>query len=185
MTCLLKCVQVYFLQRPTILISQTGVPDRFQCYFCRRQYSRHKETLKCASECSETEIEKINQESRLSKVLTRPIINTLLERRKTPKLISIKPIMPFQKTKNSNGQKKQRREVFSKKDTIFSDVQIIDRKPVETPLNYLKDEFLANRKRKGDKKFIREGAKYVCIICNKRYYTRLEVVACFDKHEDA
>lgn len=33
------------------------------------------------------------------------------------------------------------------------------------------------------KKFHREGAKYVCQECSSKYFTKVEVEACFDKHE--
>jgi hypothetical protein len=36
--------------------------------------------------------------------------------------------------------------------------------------------------REGEDKFYRDGAKYVCKKCNGRYFTRNEVIQCFDKH---
>jgi hypothetical protein len=30
--------------------------------------------------------------------------------------------------------------------------------------------------------FHRDGARYVCNGCQERYFTRQEVVACFEKH---
>lgn len=35
----------------------------------------------------------------------------------------------------------------------------------------------------GDEKFIRDGARYVCRQCQKKFFTRGEVIACFDGHE--
>jgi hypothetical protein len=34
----------------------------------------------------------------------------------------------------------------------------------------------------GDKKFFRDGAKYVCDICKQKFFTRVEVEKCFDNH---
>jgi hypothetical protein len=31
-------------------------------------------------------------------------------------------------------------------------------------------------------KFFRDGAKYVCRICNKKYFTKSDVIQCFDSH---
>jgi uncharacterized protein (DUF4415 family) len=41
-------------------------------------------------------------------------------------------------------------------------------------------------KRKADlkDKFIRQGAEYQCTFCMKLYYTKVEVLACFDAHPD-
>ncbi len=36
--------------------------------------------------------------------------------------------------------------------------------------------------REGEEKFFRDGAKYVCKKCNGKYFTRNEVIQCFDKH---
>jgi hypothetical protein len=38
------------------------------------------------------------------------------------------------------------------------------------------------RNRDGEEKFYRDGAKYVCKKCNGKYFTRNEVIQCFDKH---
>ncbi|MCX6130889.1 MAG: hypothetical protein NTX25_17755, partial [Proteobacteria bacterium] len=34
----------------------------------------------------------------------------------------------------------------------------------------------------GEEKFFRDGAKYVCKSCKAKFFTRPEVIACFDKH---
>jgi hypothetical protein len=36
--------------------------------------------------------------------------------------------------------------------------------------------------REGEDKFFRDGPKYVCKKCNTKYFTRNEVIQCFDKH---
>ena len=36
----------------------------------------------------------------------------------------------------------------------------------------------------GSKKFEREGAKYVCLVCHKKYFERIEAEKCFDSHAD-
>ncbi|MFK7872784.1 MAG: hypothetical protein AB8C84_06370 [Oligoflexales bacterium] len=38
---------------------------------------------------------------------------------------------------------------------------------------------------KREKKFLRDGAKYVCKTCKKKYFSKSEVEACFDSHEGA
>jgi hypothetical protein len=40
----------------------------------------------------------------------------------------------------------------------------------------------AGYNRDGQDKFYRDGAKYVCKKCNGKYFTRNEVIQCFDKH---
>ncbi len=32
------------------------------------------------------------------------------------------------------------------------------------------------------KKYFRDGAKYVCKVCKKKYFTKVEVEQCFDSH---
>lgn len=32
------------------------------------------------------------------------------------------------------------------------------------------------------KKFVRDGAKYVCVHCKKGVFTKMEVEQCFDSH---
>jgi hypothetical protein len=36
--------------------------------------------------------------------------------------------------------------------------------------------------RDGEEKFYRDGARYICKKCNSKYFTRGEVIECFDKH---
>lgn len=36
--------------------------------------------------------------------------------------------------------------------------------------------------KKDKDKFIRNGARYVCRACNEKYFTKMEVINCFDKH---
>jgi transposase-like protein len=33
-------------------------------------------------------------------------------------------------------------------------------------------------------KFSRDGARYVCKKCKQKYFTRVEVEACYDSHKD-
>ena len=35
-----------------------------------------------------------------------------------------------------------------------------------------------------NEKFSRDGAKYVCRKCKKKYFTRVEVETCYDSHKD-
>lgn len=35
---------------------------------------------------------------------------------------------------------------------------------------------------KEEKKFFRDGAKYVCAKCKQKYFTKIEVEKCFDSH---
>ena len=37
---------------------------------------------------------------------------------------------------------------------------------------------------KDDDKFVRDGAKYVCRQCNEKFFTRMEVISCYDGHFD-
>lgn len=37
---------------------------------------------------------------------------------------------------------------------------------------------------KEEKKFFRDGARYVCTKCKSKFFTKLEVEACFDSHEE-
>ncbi len=51
-----------------------------------------------------------------------------------------------------------------------------------------KSQLEINRQQRADdkeleKKFFRDGAKYVCRICSKKYFTKSDVLACFDAHE--
>ncbi len=34
----------------------------------------------------------------------------------------------------------------------------------------------------GKEKFSRDGAKYVCNNCGEKYFTRMEVINCYDEH---
>lgn len=33
-----------------------------------------------------------------------------------------------------------------------------------------------------EKKFKRDGARYICLECKKSFFTKVEVEACFDSH---
>ncbi len=35
---------------------------------------------------------------------------------------------------------------------------------------------------KDDKKYFRDGAKYVCAKCKAKYFTKAEVEKCYDSH---
>lgn len=40
------------------------------------------------------------------------------------------------------------------------------------------------KKKRPAEMFYRDSAKYACTICNERYFTKNEVTACFEKHDD-
>jgi hypothetical protein len=48
-------------------------------------------------------------------------------------------------------------------------------------LEYMEKAKRLNVKRDKDK-FVRSGAQYVCRVCNEKYYTKVEVLDCFDAH---
>ena len=39
-----------------------------------------------------------------------------------------------------------------------------------------------NKPKKGEEKFLRDGAKYVCRKCKQAYFTKMEVEKCHDSH---
>ncbi len=64
-------------------------------------------------------------------------------------------------------------------DDASSEMQQAEEQPPRDP-NYEKAVRINAKKDKD--KFIRSGARYVCRACNEQFFTKMEVVACFDKH---
>ena len=53
----------------------------------------------------------------------------------------------------------------------------------ETEMEVIMADKAEELKRKPNQKpFHRDGAKYVCSVCKKKYFTQAEVVKCFESH---
>ena len=108
----------------------------------------------------------------------------------------------------SKGPKKPSASVFNKKDDSAKQqaqeqaskapVEATDAVPLaneestagefDQGLSALQLEYLEKAQKinatKDNDKFVRDGARYVCRVCNERFFTKMEVVQCFDKHLD-
>ncbi len=81
--------------------------------------------------------------------------------------------------------RKCNRKYFTREDVIacyegpHDDVPIVETPPA-TEIKSIPDPVPSINKKDDGEKFFRDGARYVCKACSKRYFSRDEVLACFD-----
>lgn len=188
LSCIDRCWQET-LQLDPVVLARRALKVSYRCRFCARDYDTRPAAESCARECLASRQRKYAREAELSDLggdLPPPP-------RRTPKA---RPVLMAQPVVMARPLPRPKRQVEPASepedngpvngDTVNADVRIKASEPpaiVEAPSPEPEDA--APKKPKAtdeSEKFYRDGAQYVCKECSKKYFTRVEVIKCYDEH---
>ncbi len=165
-SCLLSCSSKLLKLQPTLELRKDA---EFGCQICKRSFSSSEEAISCAKQCFVSLDRKLRLciDSELKGVPDSP-----LPKRRPPQLkVLTSKSSPLPIVEKIDPPKK----VANPKEAP------VDEGPpaaVDVPAQKETPKIAKDPK----KQFIRDGAEYVCLICSSRFYTKMEVLACWDAH---
>lgn len=168
-SCVDTCFEKMLAFEP-VIIGRRNLKQKFFCRFCAREFMTSNAAEKCAGECITALRAKYQKEREI--VFGDPEKIALGASRPDHRVAKVSSDATYA---DSRGYTKQ--EQFGQKhDGIAaaeSNAQITSSKSTrKTPRDVPDDE-----------KFFRDAAKYACKECSARFFTRLEVIRCYDGHE--
>ena len=177
-TCLVSCWHNVKTQDPIRPVRRIGRYE-FACVYCLRSYQTPVLARQCAFECvAELQITSFSGEDLSDK---RP-------RRTWTKPARPAAVLPFARVNSLESEEE------SKEDEKTESVPEAKGAPTDAPSESAKkaaasavsaesDDSASKEPRDHTKKFTRAGAKYVCEICKEKYFSKEEVIRCFDGHK--
>lgn len=201
--CVASCWNAQLQAQPTVAIRK-GIFTLHRCRFCKREYPDSIDAANCAAQCSEDLIAQSNREANeatqdyaggdrhpvppkkfkytvdattVSPVTMHGMVKTVLMPFQVRNALynqkAMKPILNAVMKSASGiaiGKRPLGRSHHDEGDNMAHDSE---KKPQAsaTPVN--KDP---------NKKFFRDGARYVCSVCRTKFFTKLEVEGCWEKH---
>ncbi|MEY4630403.1 MAG: hypothetical protein RIQ81_523 [Pseudomonadota bacterium] len=200
--CVEGCWETQLHAQPTVAIRK-GMFVLHRCRFCKREYADPADATACAQQCSETMVADANQEASQATVKT---LSTAVKKMELPFTISARTVspvvlhemsrtalMPFQIHNRLLDQKIIKplfKAVLKHAAAIATGYKPLTKSNQTHGGNGMtdartKDANNGNQAAKGkdpNKKFFRDGAKYVCAVCRAKFFTKIEVESCWDKH---
>lgn len=200
--CVQTCWDAQLQAQPTVAIRK-GMFTLHRCRFCKREYADFADAANCAAQCSEDLVAKANREAaeaaelpapREKKFASKALPYTVDARTVSPVTLhemTKTVLMPFQVRNvliNQRAMKPLLNAVLKHASAIAigkrgltghrqeggdSMAHGTEGKPAEQKPMTAKDP---------GKKFFRDGAKYVCSVCKAKFFTKIEVEACWEKH---
>ena len=187
MSCVRECWKEILTWDPVICRTPLRGKVQFRCRFCARDYSTNDLAAQCAADCRERfkvrfamEMEAWGQVENLSskplgtrrslrpvKLVVLPVIKKKPVKESPPKDLS---------PEDSKGKGEAHgHESSSPKDTHGTQTEESSktRESAQRP---------AKVKKPPSEPFSRDGAQYVCNGCQKKYFTKDEVIGCFESH---
>jgi hypothetical protein len=171
--CLDICTQEFLAELPIETVRVFGV-HKFRCRFCGRDFADHPSALDCAKDCRDRFLERSTEVPATGQFVAKKR-NRYVSR---PKPTKFKTIAPY-RLRNMISQ-----------DDIDKEVADAENGGLNSGGGTGADgqnktqEKMFRRKSDLKDKFIRQGAEYQCTYCIKMYYTKVEVLACFDAHPE-
>lgn len=170
--CLRSCIARFLNSNLVEPRSVRGVKS-FRCRICCRDYRKRVEAKLCSDDCKKALIKKADSDEELASLDVQIPLKKFKVRPRPKKVKMGKPIRakkpdPIPETPAApEGDPSQHDAVKPPAAAAGA---------AEAPADAKKD------KSKYQKKFHRDGAKYVCEYCSEKYFTKNEATACFDKH---
>lgn len=203
--CLDRCWNEQLAASPTVTIKK-GQCTLYRCRFCKREFKDPSEAMNCATQCAESSCSVGDHNSRHAItadqigsrriasgvrhrwVIKQGALDRLVAQKRTKNVM-----MPFQ-VRNALYNQQTMKSLSRAMLKIASDIAVGTRslntlkiqdiqggatmgKPAET-----NDPAIPRVKKNPEKKFYRDGAKYVCAVCKNKYFTKLEVESCWKAH---
>jgi hypothetical protein len=201
--CVASCWSAQLQAQPTVAIRK-GMFTLHRCRFCKREYPDFVDAANCAAQCSEDLIAQSNREANET---TQDIIGldklpALPKKFKyTIDATSVSPLamqqmvrtvlMPFQVRNALHNQQAMTpilNAVMKSASGIAIGKRSLGKSHHDEGVNMAHDS--GNKPQTGatpvnkdpNKKFFRDGARYVCSVCRTKFFTKLEVESCWEKH---
>ncbi|MCX6128269.1 MAG: hypothetical protein NTX25_04295 [Proteobacteria bacterium] len=140
----------------------------FRCHFCCRDYSDDMEALNCARRC----LNAANKQHIKEQLINELPIEAPNRRPSRLRLVTAKPQAAPPKSKIKARSKK----ASPQNNTT----------PEDKSAPAVEKTYIEKRRKKSafPKHWVRADAKYQCKYCNQKFFTKMEVEACFNGHFD-
>ena len=152
----------------------------YRCRYCSRDYEREEDGLRCASDCKTrgNRLHEIDQN-----ILNLPITPRAKPKKHRPVNVATSFVPKYQ------FKHKQEEEAIEPTMNNAEPVQE-EQPPLQeqqaAPEPEKADEPIDRGKHRSEykKEWVRKDAKYECCYCQQKYFTRNEVISCFNEHFD-
>lgn len=185
-TCLGACLREYLSLEPIVNLKERD-EHLYQCRLCRRKYPALLSAEDCSSDCRQKLQRRLAAENQVAAFAPLPAAQGRPERNRVPAFLladaSIqKPKLPFQAKAGGDGSGGT--DAAGGGGSNDAALAILADEPKKDAPTQAPEE--PQYKKKGvsrdEDKFHREGAKYLCNECQKDYFTRVEVIKCYNAH---
>jgi len=177
--CINDCVnEVAKINPVKVVRSSLGVEH--QCQICKRIYSEHNSAQACAKDCAASQKKKLSLEAQImGSVASLPANRKKFKRTKLAQA-QLKAIPKYNLKRKTEEDLKN----IAATDAVSQAQAAVEIPPAAVmPTQEVKvPEVKEGIKKDPNKKFVRDGAEYVCSVCAARFYTKVEVTACWEKH---
>lgn len=153
------------LKLDPVIQRRRGRKMLYRCRFCARDHARSDDARECASDC------RARQEAQHAAEMALFASDDIFPKpRRLPRKKAAPPVMIAAPARPA----KKKAEVPA--EVVVAPEAAPQATPAPAPVEG------EAKKPKPDKAFFRDGAEYVCTICQEHFFTKLEVQACFDAH---
>jgi hypothetical protein len=148
----------------------------YRCRFCARDFATAHDAARCAADCKTLHSERHEKEQAL--VDAGVVGDRPRPRRQTPRLVAL-PVKTFtRRAPTMEIEEGAEAPAAPSGSPVTVDAGVA---PTVAAGDVQEDAPKA-KKAKPSEVFYRDGAKYACTVCNKRYFTKNEVTACYEGH---
>jgi hypothetical protein len=185
-----------FLAGDPVLKRRRGEGDVWRCRFCARDHDSQASARRCAAECKEKHLAlhdlEVSETDDGSAAAGGPKGRPLRAATRAYVPLRAVPVARTLKSKSRSSPEEAEASTSVTTESAAEATTASSAKPVSTakategaapaPTKAEAGAAKPAKKKKHDGSFYRDGARYVCSECNEKYFTRVEVQACFDKH---
>ncbi len=173
-SCLEGCLAGYFEMNPIVPVPGTS-GGRVRCLFCGREYGDPSLAHHCAEGCKAKFLGARHAE--------RGVALPLKARRSVVSRSMVMMKMGMHSPANNAARGVAAAEEVSRNVPEPEIVKSAPSAPVaEAPAEGEAEAAPQKKKDRNAPTHIRNGAKYVCTVCNKEYFTKVEVTQCWESH---
>lgn len=176
--CLHDCVEKMLKDEPIKLV-KVGLRKAYKCQLCLRLHETAYEAEICVNDCYGHFHNKTNREVKSAgmKFDKDPRKNLTFKKTKL-EVVSTKLLSIFKGKKEDDSSENDQKPVETNTQGVTA-VPSAEAPIEETATPVEKKE---GKKKDPNNKWHRKGANYHCNVCSAQYYTKIEVLACWDGH---
>jgi len=183
--CLRNCWSAFLTLAP-VVVRRMGLKTLYRCRYCARAYQSHAQANLCSVECFDIHCRQFDLEWGLLE-----LVPTTEKKRRPQKLVAVvqkaPPKLPRQPKKSEENTVIAPDESSAPPapaNAAASPTPPAEAAPQSSPAKAPEPAPPAAPSGKKGKEtgFYRDGARYVCEVCNSKFFTKEEVSACFNSH---